>query len=104
MHPRRHRRGAITDTAIGEEMLARLSATRLSHTLSTRVFGARLAHTLPQHTIFLPAGSSDAAPAQTTLPAGDTPIACMLGWVGCREKAMRKYAALYTKPYFAGSW
>lgn len=60
---------------------------------------ARLAaHALPNHTIFFPAGdgADDEAPVQTALPSGDSPIACLLGWVGCGQRAMRKYATLYT--------
>ena len=64
---------------------------------TTRFAGVRLAHTLPKHTIFLPAGGAEDGPAQKTLPGGTTPTACIFGWVGGREKAMRKYAHLYTK-------
>ena len=56
----------------------------------------RLAHTLPKHTFFQPASGDAAAPVSTTLPPGETPIACILGWVGSKEKAMRKYTSIYT--------
>lgn len=73
----------------------------LARGLRSRVFPAvhgycRRAHSLPKHTIFLPKHTTDDETAQRTLPAGDTPIAFMLGWVGCRERAIRKYARLYT--------
>ena len=55
----------------------------------------RFAHSLPAHTIFLPAGSSTETPASKELPPGDTPLACILGWVGTREKIMRKYTQIY---------
>ena len=54
-------------------------------------------HSLPKHGVFLPAGSDESTPVQMALPAGDRPVALLFGWVGCREKAMRKYMSLYTK-------
>lgn len=58
----------------------------------------RLAHTLPNHTCFIPAGvPANDEPRQTKLPAGKRPVACLFGWVGAPEKALRKYASLYTR-------
>ena len=74
------------------------AATTLGHrAAAARNARGRFAHSLPKHTIFLPAGSTPSCPAQRTLPAGDRPTACLFGWVGCREKAMRKYTSLYTQ-------
>jgi len=49
--------------------------------------------TLPEHTVFL---SHDGAAAQKNLPAGDRPLAYIFGWVGCGERALGKYASIYT--------
>ena len=73
-------------------LLRGLNAARVAQGLRVR-----RAHTLPKHTIFLPAGSTESSPAQKALPAGNAPTACLFGWVGCREKAMRKYTSLYTQ-------
>lgn len=42
------------------------------------------------------AADGEAAPAQTVLPDGDRPLACVLGWVGVKERHLRKYTSLYT--------
>mmetsp|Transcript_30858 Transcript_30858/g.97015 ORF Transcript_30858/g.97015 Transcript_30858/m.97015 type:complete len:313 (+) Transcript_30858:103-1041(+) len=69
-----------------------------TRTVWDRLVCSRAAHSLPPHTIFLPAGrDSTKERAQRALPAGRTPVACLLGWVGCGERALRKYADLYTR-------
>ena len=69
-----------------------------TRTVWDRLVHSRAAHSLPPHTIFLPAGrDSTKERAQRALPAGRTPVACLLGWVGCGERALRKYADLYTR-------
>ena len=95
-----HARGTITHpNRISTRMLRGVAAaTTLGHrAAAARNARGRFAHSLPKHTIFLPAGSTPSCPAQRTLPAGDRPTACLFGWVGCREKAMRKYTSLYTQ-------
>ena len=73
--------------------LARVARGRTSSTgLVSRL---RFAHSLPESTIFLPAGSKADSPALKELPAGETPTALVLGWVGSREKIMSKYAQIY---------
>jgi hypothetical protein len=74
-----------------------LLASRRCARFQPSLLACRFAHTLPKHTIFLPAGSDDSAVAQTTLPAGSNPTAFIFGWVGSREKVLRKYTTLYTK-------
>ena len=78
-------------------MLARRVATASRLASSRAGRGLRHGHTLPEHTIFLPAGADETTAAQKSLPSGTRPIATIFGWVGCREKAMRKYTSLYTQ-------
>jgi hypothetical protein len=58
----------------------------------------RLSHSLAANTIFLDAvEGAESAAAQTVLPSSDKPLVCLLGWIGVKEKALRKYASLYTE-------
>lgn len=80
-----------------QSILASRLRVRLATPFASQSHHARLAHTLPPHTCYLPAGAADGEPRQTKLPAGERPVACLFGWVGAPEKALRKYASLYTR-------
>ena len=47
-------------------------------------------------TIFLDAAEGESAAAQNVLPSNKKPLVCLLGWIGVKERALRKYASLYT--------
>ena len=79
-------------------MLSRVaSAAARARPTSLHCTASRRAHSLPPHTIFLPAGANEATPATALLPPGRTPVALLLGWVGGRERAMRKYASIFNE-------
>jgi len=62
---------------------------------ATSIVARRWAHALPAHAKFLAAGEAGSA-GQHMMPGGERPVACILGWVACGEKAIRKYGDLYT--------
>ena len=73
-----------------------LTLARLPFIRGLPALHCRHAHTLPKNTIFLPKHITNDETSQRKLPAGINPVACLLGWVGCKERAIRKYASLYT--------